>query len=153
MVEFDPVDPDSPEAQEALAAYFGELQRRFGFDPVTGGAHADRQSMKHPNGIFFVLKDGDHVIGCGGVQSLDGQTAEIKRMWIHDGWRGRGLGKALLSRLEEEAVGLGRTRVVLDTNGSLTEARAMYVAAGYREIDRYNANPFAQHFFEKTLVD
>ena len=46
---------------------------------------------------------------------------------------------------------LGHTTVRLDTNGTLTEAIAMYERAGYRHIERYNDNPYAQAWFEKEL--
>ena len=47
---------------------------------------------------------------------------------------------------------MGHDVVRLDTNGTLTEAIAMYERAGYRSIDRYNDNPYAQAFFEKPLT-
>jgi ribosomal protein S18 acetylase RimI-like enzyme len=91
-------------------------------------------------------------VGCGAVLHLDETTAEIKRMWISPASRGRGIGRRLLARLEDEVRAAGRTSVVLDTNGSLTEAIAMYGAAGYDPADRYNDNPYAQHWFTKTLT-
>jgi hypothetical protein len=39
----------------------------------------------------------------------------------------------------------------LDTNGTLSEARGLYAAAGYREIAPFNANPYAHHWFEKRV--
>ena len=41
--------------------------------------------------------------------------------------------------------------VRLDTNESLSEAIHLYGASGYREIDRFNDNPYAHHWFEKNL--
>ena len=40
----------------------------------------------------------------------------------------------------------------LDTNGTLVEAIAMYERAGYHHIERYNDNPYAQAWFEKSLT-
>ena len=40
----------------------------------------------------------------------------------------------------------------LDTNRVLGEAIAMYRAQGYREIARFNDNPYAHHWFEKSLA-
>lgn len=97
------------------------------------------------------MRSDDATLGCGGLQRLDDRTAEIKRMWIHPDWRGLGLGGRLLARLEAAARGLGRSRVVLDTNETLTEAITMYERAGYHPIDRYNDNPYAHHWFAKDL--
>jgi GNAT superfamily N-acetyltransferase len=72
-------------------------------------------------------------------------------MWIHPDWRGLGLGGRMLTRLEAVARTLGRTRVVLDTNETLTEAIAMYERAGYHPIERYSDNPYAHHWFAKDL--
>lgn len=153
MTTFEVVDPANPRAVEALGHYFDELNVRFesGFDPEYGGAEADRVAMSAPKGAFLLAAIDGVVVGCGGVQCLDETTAEIKRMWVDPERRGIGLGRRLLERLEEEAKQLGRTRVVLDTNSSLTEAIALYEHAGYRQIERYNDNPYAERFFEKEV--
>ena len=39
----------------------------------------------------------------------------------------------------------------LDTNGALTEAIALYRSVGYREVEPFNDNPYAHHWFEKSL--
>ena len=151
-VTVDAVDPRSVAARSAMAQYFGELDRRFptGFDPGAGGR--DGSSLRPPDGAFVVLRS-DHVpIGCGGLQRLDESTSEIKRMWIHPDWRGLGLGSRLLARLEALAREHGRVRVVLDTNETLAEAIALYERAGYRSIERYNDNPYAQRWFAKDLI-
>ncbi len=85
------------------------------------------------------------------MRDLGGGVAEIKRMWVHPDWRGAGLGSRLLRDLEQLAARLGHDVVRLDTNGTLTEAIAMYERAGYRQIDRYNDNPYAEAWFEKRL--
>jgi GNAT superfamily N-acetyltransferase len=72
-------------------------------------------------------------------------------MWVHDDWRGMGLGGRMLRALEQAAVDRGHTVVRLDTNRVLTPAIAMYRRAGYTEISRYNDNPYAHHWFEKHL--
>ena len=65
--------------------------------------------------------------------------------------RGLGLGRRLLDRLEGEAVRHGATAARLETNGALTEAIALYRAAGYEEVEPFNDEPFADHWFEKPL--
>jgi ribosomal protein S18 acetylase RimI-like enzyme len=90
--------------------------------------------------------------GCGALKTLEPGVSEIARVWVDGAHRGLGLGKRLLDALEARARELGHERVRLDTNRSLHEAQAMYRANGYREIPRYNDNPYANHWFEKRLT-
>ena len=39
----------------------------------------------------------------------------------------------------------------LETNGTLTEARALYESAGYEPIARFGDDPYAEHWFGKRL--
>lgn len=145
------IDPAAPAARAALGRYVDELDQRFpdGFD--AGDDEAAAAGLRPPTGTFLVAEGDGVAIGCGGVQRIDTTTAEIKRMWIHPEWRGRGLGARLLATLEQAARDLDHQRVVLDTNGTLTEAVGMYRRAGYQPIERYNDNPYAQHWFAKQL--
>ena len=151
-VTFSVVDAASDDARWAMAQYFEELDARFtdGFDP---GAAFDEAviGLNPPNGAFVVAKFDDDLVGCGGIQFLDDDTAEIKRMWVSSQRRGIGLGRRLLAFLEGEIQASGRSWVVLDTNKALTEAIAMYRSCGYESIDRYNDNPYAQLWFAKQL--
>ncbi len=152
-VTFEEVDPAGVEATAAMASYFDELDARFrdGFDR-RGATGPGAASMGPPGGTFLVAFAADGTVaGCGGVQPHDAGTAEVKRMWIHQEWRGAGLGRRLLAELEHRSHVLGYTTVVLDTNATLTEAIAMYETAGYRPTEQYNDNPYAHHWFVKSL--
>ncbi|HEY2878468.1 helix-turn-helix domain-containing GNAT family N-acetyltransferase [Nocardioides sp.] len=146
------VDVASDEAVAAVARYFAELDVRFpgGFDPGEATS-TDLEGMRQPGGSFLVARVEGVVIACGGLQGHSRTVGEVKRMWVDPSWRGCGLGVRLLGALEEEAHRLGYREVCLDTNGSLTEAIAMYGGAGYRPIERYNDNPYAQAWFAKRL--
>lgn len=140
--------PDSPAARACIAAYFAELDRRFegGFDPGTKGYSDPKEA-----GTFYLARRDGKPIACGALKRVDSGTAEIKRMWVSPEARGQGVAKALLAALEAEAAELGASRIVLDTNKALGEAHALYRQAGYREIARFNDNPYAHLWFEKTL--
>ena len=58
----------------------------------------------------------------------------------------------MLRALEEHAAQHGAAAVQLETNRSLTEAIAMYRSAGYVEVDAFNDEPFAHHWFQKQLA-
>lgn len=151
-VAFNIVDARSRPAIEAMTAYFDELDGIFdgGFDPGDTLV-ADAGSFDPPDGAFVIAHIDDVVAGCGGVLRLGPGTAEIKRMWVDPECRGRGVARQILGELERLAIEIGASTVRLDTNASLHGAIAMYEAAGYRSIDRYNENPYAQRWFEKTL--
>lgn len=152
-VRFEVVDPRSPGARFAVGEYFRELDTRFrdGFDPGEGGADDDAVALAPPDGAFVVIMSDRTVVGCGGLQRVDDDTGEVKRMWIDHDWRGLGLGHRLLARLEGLAADHGRSRIILDTNEVLSEAIAMYQQAGYEPIERYNDNPYAHHWFAREL--
>lgn len=156
-VRFEIVDARSVEAVESMTKYFDELATRFpeGFDPGNT-LEDDAGTFDEPHGAFLIARSApssdEDPIGCGGVHLLNDRCAEIKRMWIDPDWRGMGLGRKLLTALEQHGSRLGYDTIRLDTNSVLTEAIRMYESAGYQEIDRYNDNPFAKHWFQKALV-
>ena len=151
-VEFDVADPTGDDARSCLDAYLDELDGRFpdGFDPGRS-ISVDADELTAPEGLLLLARlDGDP-IGCGALKFHDDEPAEIKRMWVDPSARGLGLGRRLLEELEERARERGVTRVRLETNGALTEAIGLYRSAGYEEVDPFNDEPYAHHWFEKRL--
>lgn len=151
-ISFDTVSPSAPEAREATAAYFAELDRRFpdGFDAGEQSAR-DAEHLSPPAGAFVVAMSDGRPVACGGVQTLEEGVGEIKRMWVHEDWRGAGLGARLLRHLESVAAELGHRRIRLDTSDTLGEAIALYERTGYGRVPAYNDNPYARLWFEKAL--
>src|SRR4051812_176278 len=144
-------DPSSADARWCLSHYFAELAQRFeeGFDP---GAPLPAEDLTPPAGAFLLARSLGQPAACGVLRAIEPGTAEIKRMWVDRPHRGLGLGRRMLRALEDKAAELGNTRLVLDTNRALDEAKAMYRANGYVEIPPYrHDNPYADHWFEKTL--
>jgi DNA-binding MarR family transcriptional regulator/N-acetylglutamate synthase-like GNAT family acetyltransferase len=153
LVDVDVVDPADPVAQHCLREYFAELDRRFdiGFDPERT-LPIELDEMRPPAGVFLVASLRSEPVGCGALKSRPGRATEIKRMWVAASARGLGLGRRLLSELEARAAAVGSSRVRLDTNSSLTEAINLYRSSGYQEIEAFNDEPYAQHWFEKHLI-
>jgi ribosomal protein S18 acetylase RimI-like enzyme len=139
-------------ARGCLERYFGELALRFpeGFDRATDDASALAQYAP-PGGVFLVAKLAGTAVGCGALRAFAPGVGEVKRMWVSPEARGRGVGRKLLAALESAARERRLRAIRLDTHSSLAEALRLYRAAGYREIPRFNDNPYAHHWFEKTL--
>jgi DNA-binding MarR family transcriptional regulator/GNAT superfamily N-acetyltransferase len=153
MVEIGPVEPSHPDAEYCLGEYFAELDRRFdaGYDPERGiSAHPDE--LRPPAGLMLLARLRSEPVGCGALKFHGHDPTEIKRMWVAGSARGLGLGRRLLEALEEQAAQHGASVVRLETNGTLTEAIAMYRSTGYVEVEAFNDEPYAHHWFEKHLT-
>ena len=142
----------SPDSRKCLEAYYGEIDRRFdgGFQ-LDGGNPFDPQDAIPPVGWFVLARLHGEAVGCGALKRLDGQTGEIKRVWVSPQVRGFGVAERMMQRLECLAREAGFTTVKLDTNRALTEAHGLYRKLGYRETERYNDNPYAHFWFEKAV--
>ena len=151
-VEIAAEDPASVDAQACLAQYFAEIDNRFrgGFDPRKSGT-TDLTGFRAPHGCLLIARLFGEPIGCGALRTLTPRVGEIKRMWISPRARGLGLGLRLLAELEGVAQKRKMRAIRLDTNKSLREALHLYRSSGYREIERFNDNPYAHHWFEKAL--
>jgi len=145
-------DPATPDAVHCIESYFAELDDRFeaGFDP-SHSISADASELVEPRGLLLVARLHGTPVGCGALKFHGPQPAEIKRMWVSVDARGLGLGRRLLTELERHAVDRGVSMVRLETNQTLTEAIALYRSAGYHEVDAFNDEPYAHHWFEKHL--
>ncbi|WP_228717378.1 GNAT family N-acetyltransferase [Allosaccharopolyspora coralli] len=150
-IEPEPID--SLEAQGALSSYVAELEERFpdGFD-TSRAAPPAKTNFVPPAGVFLLVRSGGAVLGCGALRTDSDGAGEIRRMWISPALRGRGAGRALLAELEAHARRYRCDRIRLDTAAELHEARALYASAGYAEVQAYNDNAYAAHWFEKRLV-
>jgi len=143
------VDPD---ARWCLEQYFAELDDRFdaGFDPALS-IPADAHELVPPAGAFFIARLRERPVGCGALKLHRDAPAELKRMWIAPAARGLGVGRRLLQELERHAREAGAAVLRLETNHALTEAIALYRRSGYLEVDAFNDEPYAHHWFEKRL--
>jgi DNA-binding MarR family transcriptional regulator/GNAT superfamily N-acetyltransferase len=151
-------DPRSADAQWCIEQYITELNRRFeaGWDPARS-ISAGPGELTPPAGLLFVAHLHGKPVGCGALKfhtdrpdPLD-TWAELKRMWVAPQARGLGLGRRLLFELERRAREYGVTVLRLETNRALTEAIILYRASGYAEVDAFNDEPYAHHWFEKRL--
>ena len=146
------IDPEHPDAQHCLRAYEAELNDRFdaGF-AVDSALPLPADELRAPAGCFLVAYHAGEPVGCGGLKLHGSEPAEIKRVWVDRAARGLGVASRLVGSLEERARAAGAPAVQLDTNRTLVEAIAMYRKLGYIEIEPFNDEPYAHHWFGKTL--
>ena len=142
----------SAAAQHCLERYYGELRERFeeGFDPGKSVVPS-LDEFAPPGGCFLVIYADGEPVACGGFTPLGADAAYLKRMWVAPEARGLGVGRRLLVALEGKARSLGYRFARLETHKTLAEAQQLYRSSGYSEVDPFNAEPYAHHWFEKPL--
>lgn len=105
-----------------------------------------------PDGSLLLVADGTEVVGCAGVRRWEGDTAELKRMYLRPAHRGGGRGRELLNTALAHARRLGYRRIRLDTLPSMSAAIALYRNSGFYDIPAYRENPFeGTIYLEKEL--
>ncbi|HET9069033.1 MAG TPA: helix-turn-helix domain-containing GNAT family N-acetyltransferase [Amaricoccus sp.] len=152
-IAFAEADPAGEPARHCLDAYYAELARRFprGFD-VARSRNPEAAEMTPPRGSFILAWSDDLPVGCAGLKGTGGAVAEVKRLWVAPAARGLGLASRLMAEIESAARRLGIATLRLDTNRALPEAARLYRRTGWREIPRFNDDPYAELFFEKSLA-
>jgi GNAT superfamily N-acetyltransferase len=125
---------DHPQARQLERRHIADMQDRYG---GRGPGPVERGAFEPPDGCFIVAVIDDEPVGCGGFRPLRPQVAEIKRMFVDAGARRRGVGRLILTYLEDQARTAGHNEVWLETGSEQPEAIALYVSAGYRPMDAY----------------
>jgi DNA-binding MarR family transcriptional regulator/ribosomal protein S18 acetylase RimI-like enzyme len=150
-VEVRECDPRHRDARFCLQTYYEELAVRFldGYDPAVSPV-ADAE-MTPPAGLLLVASLHGEPVGCGALIFYPDAVGLVKRMWVAPSVRGLGLGRRLLYELEDRGRANGVRLMRLETRDELTEAIRMYETSGYREVDPFNDEPYAHHWFEKAL--
>jgi DNA-binding MarR family transcriptional regulator/GNAT superfamily N-acetyltransferase len=145
-------DPRSAAARFCLESYYAELDQRFdtGFD-LSRAISTSAEDLTEPAGLLLVARLHGEPIGCGALKLHGDVPFYIKRMWVAPQARGLGVGRRILSELEDHACRRGATVVHLETNKTLTEAVSLYRSAGYAEVAPFNDEPYAHRWFAKRL--
>jgi putative acetyltransferase len=145
---------DSPVAQRLIAELNAELSRDY--PPAQRFHSLAADEVAEGAGAFLVVWLDGAPAGCGAVRMLSPGVAELKRMYVVPTARGRGLSRAVLSTLEDNAAALGAVRVVLETGDKAFAALGLYESAGYARIPcfaAYAASPTSICFEKNLTVD
>jgi putative acetyltransferase len=133
-------------------------------DAVLGAVYEPHQrhglsldQVFQPNVRFFIARVADAAVGCGAVALFD-DYAEVKRMYTREAARGRGVGKALLARIEREARDAGKPVLRLETGTEQMAAIGLYEGCGFRPCGPFGhyaglppSHIAASLFYEKPL--
>jgi putative acetyltransferase len=149
-----PLDPTYPDAL-ALMAQSEALMRAL--YPSESNHFEPPEGLRAPGGSFFGAWRDGRLLGCGGVKHVaaTGEPAygEIKRLFVLDSERGRGVARQLMAALEAEVAARGVRLARLETGIHQPEALGLYRRLGYVErppFGGYGPDPLSV-FMEKSL--
>jgi putative acetyltransferase len=136
------IRPIRPADDAAVAAIIRTVMPQFGaegpgfaiMDPEVDAMSA---AYARPRSAYFVVTDGDRVVGGGGVAPLehgDERTCELRKMYFLEEARGRGAGAALLARCLDVARGFGFATCYLETLARMDDARKLYRKFGFQPL-------------------
>ena len=119
-------------ATDDLRLLIGELDQALAAEYLPEQRHGlALEALFQPHIRFFLARLNGTAIGCGGIALFD-DFAEVKRMYVRETVRGRGVARALLTRIETEARVAGFVVLRLETGERQTAALRFYARAGFQ---------------------
>ena len=109
-----------------LLAMYGNQQADF-----------DPHNKLKEDTLVLIVKHNEKTIGCGAFRPMENSTAEIKRMFVHPDYRGKGLSKLILKELENWIKEKQYTYIKLETGSKNLAALSLYPATGYESIEPF----------------
>jgi putative acetyltransferase len=122
----------APSATQEVRALVDELEAVLAAEYTPEQRHGlALDALFQPHIRFFLARLDGAAVGCGGVALFE-DFAEVKRMYVRDAARRRGVAGAILARLEDEARNAGLSWLRLETGDNQIAAMQLYARAGFR---------------------
>lgn len=133
MITLKRTNSDDVDFQNLVRELDRELAIRDGED------HSFYAQFNKIDAIKYVVVAYENVepVGCGAIKEFSESTMEVKRMFVPENKRGKGIASLILNELEKWAMELNNEKCVLETGYKQPEAIAMYKKNGYSQITNY----------------
>jgi len=126
------VNPNNEKVLAITEELSENLYLRFGSDGKNSFQDWENENSKF---VFVVAEINSEIVGCGAIRPIDQNIGEVKRMYAK--YPGKKIGQTILGFLENEAVNLGYTNLVLETRVKNESAVHFYQKQGYKVIPNY----------------
>lgn len=137
-LQIEPVDPQHLQAL-ALLGEAGIEARALYPELFAPDAPAPTNAPLGEREVYLLAWRDGVAVGCGALRRVDATVGEVRRMFVTRGARREGVARALLARLEADALAFGYRRLVLETGIKQKPAMALYRSSGWRKIKPYGA--------------
>jgi GNAT superfamily N-acetyltransferase len=133
------------ERLQAVRQLFQEYWDSFGFTPCFQNFGAELANLPGeyapPGGRLAIAIIDGRAAGCVALRRVDADRAEAKRLYVRPEFRDRGIGRALLYWVIEQARAAGYRELVGDTMPVMAKALAMYDRMGFERTGPYGEKP------------
>ncbi len=142
---------ESGEDLEHIRTLFREYADSLGFDLDFQDFQREFDGLpgdySPPDGCLLLAKEGSQFIGCVALRKIDSDTCEMKRLYVRQAFRGKGIGRELSQAIINEARRIGYKKMRLDTIPTMKRANALYESFGFKKIKPYRYNPIKGALF------
>lgn len=125
------IQRETPDQQDVLGFLSAADQRSASLYPTESRTGPSLSALLSAEVRFFVARDDHRALGCGGYIRMGEDAAEMKRVFVEPAARGQGVGKALVSAIEQAALHEGVRTLFLETGVKSAEALGLYQKAGF----------------------
>lgn len=126
-------DSDNPDFRNLITCLDEDLERRYG---AQQGFFNQFNKLDKIKNVIVAYLDGAPV-GCGALRAYNDTDIEVKRMFVADEHRGKGIAIQLLNELEAWAGELQFKNCILETGTNQPEAISLYLKCGYEITEAY----------------
>ena len=133
MINIIRTNSDNADFRELVALLDADLAIRDGAEHAFYAQFNKVDAIRH----VVVAYEGETAVGCGAFKPYEDETAEIKRMFVRENVRGRGIAGEILAELETWAKELNYTECILETGVKQPEAIRLYQKSGYEKMTSY----------------
>ena len=90
-------------SKDLIIEYIKWLNMDLTFQNIEDELNDFPLKYNEPDGSFIIAKENSIVIGCVGLKFLDKNICEMKRLFVNDKYKNKGIGKKLVEKIIEEA--------------------------------------------------
>ena len=106
-----------------------------------------------PDGRLYLARIDGETVGCIGLRKLKDDVCEMKRLYLRESARGKGVGMTLIEKVLADAREIGYAKMRLDTfPPKMGKAVSLYESHGFYEIEPYYENPHGDTLFMEKLL-
>jgi len=145
-------DADIPDVQRLFREYAAWVGVDLSFQDFDRELAELPGDYVPPAGVLFVARVDGSLAGCVAAHQWRAGVCEMKRLFVRDGFRGSGCGRALVESVIAWARKAGYQRMLLDTLPVMDQAQRLYARLGFRGVAPYRPNPVpGARFLELVL--